>query len=665
MRAILSCLLLLGIVTAFAQPKLLLILVHEPLAPDDFVGVIPSQIAWVVWKRGENEPYNFATGARIRHSQGQPTKLELNPPANAASNRYLLTLKRGTHFGDILNRTLGARLTRAGQRGIYLATRYSPAPTAYATIVMPEAGVAPARVYPDLEALRLDFFQLKADWAVLELPRWNYSALELLLAEGVEVWVVGIPSPEGLTFSQTRLSAVARYAAREQRGLLTSPSTRWNGVIREVDIAPTLYRALTGSLSDDWTGAPAFETRQSDWHRYWNGWLVRLALQEATETAGIGWRGNALQRNAEWAQAQRHIASAISFTLFVLCAIWLGAGVALWRIQRLRGIPKRVFVSGLAVFCLTPAVAIGYAYYPFDYWSGDWYRDLASIGSWLTVGWAAMSLLTAGLARWGNAPLCCCAAIVALAVIGGDILIAGGYGVKRSLFSSGITGDGSVFSISEWFWGFGLATALLAPASWLESRGRAILGARGQTALGMAYGLLLGLFGAPMLGAALDAWIPLILAFGFGIGIYTGILRSPISVRNGVFLILALLAIGGAFTGLVIAVDATQPWTRQAGWARDWQTALGWRFAPLETALVAGVSATVFYALRRRLWALHRAYILNYALGVCLITAAATLLIGKTVASIVILVLSLLFTLEYLIGGKDWGYAYEGNGVAH
>jgi hypothetical protein len=543
--------------------------------------------------------------------------------------------------------------------------RYSPAPSAYAMVIMSDAGVAPARVYPNIETLRLDFFQLKVDWAVLELTRWNYSALELLLAEGVEVWVVGIPSPKGLTFTRTRLSTVARYAAREQRGLLTSPSTRWNGVIREVDIAPTLYRALTGSLSDGWAGAPALETRQSDWHRYWNGWLIRLALQEATETTGIGWRGNALQRHADWAQAKQHIASAIGSALFVFCAIWLGAGIALWRIQRLRGIPKRVFVSGLAVVCLTPAVAIWYAYYPFDYWSGDRYRDLASVGSWLTVGWAAMSLLTAGLARWGNAPLCCCAATAALAVIGGDILLAGGYGVKRSLLSAGITSDGSAFSVNEWFWGFGMATALLAPASWLESRGRTILGARGQTALGMAYGLLLGLFGAPMLGAALEAWIPITLAFGLGIGIYTGILRAPIRVRSGVFLILALLAIGGAFMGLAIAVDATQPWTRQAGWARDWQAALGWRFAPVEIAAVAGVSAILFYALRRKLWALRRACILNYALGACLLTAAATLLVGKTVASAVILALSLLFTLEYLIGGKDWGYAYEGNGVAH
>lgn len=665
MRAILIGLLLLCTIFAFPQPKLLLILVHEPLTPEAFVGQIPSQVAWVLWERGENEPYNFATGVRMRYPQGQPTKLALNPPANTASNHYLLTLKIGTRRENILDATLGARLIQAGKRGVYLATRHSPAPSAYAMIALSNAGVAPARVYPNTEAMRLDFFQIEADWAVLELSRWNYSALELLLAEGLEVWVVGIPSPKGLTLAQTRLSAVARYAAREPRGLLTSPSTRWNGVIREIDIAPTLYRALTGNLADGWTGAPTLETRQSDWHRYWNGWLLRLALQEATETTGIGWRGNALQRSAEWAQAKEHLAPEILRALFVFCTTWLGIGVTLWLTQRLRGVLKRIFVSGLALFCLIPAVAIVYAYYPFDYWSGDLYRDLISIGSWLTLSWAIMSLLAAGFARWGNAPLCGCTAMVALTVIGVDILIAGGYGFKRSLLSAGITEDGSIFSVNEWFWGFGLATALLAPASWLESRGRTTLGARGQTVLGMTYGLLLGLFGAPMLGAALDAWIPLVLAFGLGIGVYTGILRSPLPVRNGAFLILALLALGGVFTGLVAAVDATQPWTRQAGWGRDWQAALGWRFAPMEIALGVGISATLFYALRRKLWGLRRTLVLNSALTVCLIAAAVTLLIGKTVASIVILTLSLLFTLEYLIGGKDWGYTYEGNGVAH
>ncbi|MCS6919087.1 MAG: hypothetical protein NZM28_04900, partial [Fimbriimonadales bacterium] len=292
-----------AIAIATAQPKLLLILVHEPLTPDAFGGTVPSQAAWVIWERGFSEHSTFATGRRLTSAQAQFPKIEIISPANAANETSLLSLQSGTPSVSWLRLTLGARLAQTGHSGVYLSTPRSPAPTPYASIALTERGSAPSQVYPSLDALRRDFFQLKADWAVLELRRWDYRALELLLAEGVEVWVVGIPSPNELIFTKTRLSSVVRYAAREPRGLLTSPSTRWNSVICERDIAPSLYRALTGSVSGDWAGAPAFETRQSDWHRFWNGWLVRLALTEATATMGTEWRGNALQRTAEWAQA--------------------------------------------------------------------------------------------------------------------------------------------------------------------------------------------------------------------------------------------------------------------------------------------------------------------------------------------------------------------------
>ncbi|MFN3689833.1 MAG: hypothetical protein ACK4UU_02780, partial [Fimbriimonadales bacterium] len=479
--------------------------------------------------------------------------------------------------------------------------------------------------------MRRDFFRLEADWALLELKRWDYQALELLLAEGVEVWVVGIPSPEGLEFTKTRLSAVARYAARERRGLLSSPSTRWNGVIRAVDIAPSLYRTLTGKVPSNWAGAPAFEAGQSDWHRYWNGWLVRLLLKEASAAMGAGWHGNALQRSAEWAQAQAHLAPPLRTALVTLWAVWLGFGTVLWRAHRLKGLVKRVFVSGLAVFCLTPATAILYAYYPFDYWTGDKSRDIASIAAWLTLGWTGLSLVTAGLARWGGIPLLSSAAVITLATIGADILLAGGYGVKRSLFTEGISGSTCSFCVNEWFWGFAVVAALLAPASWLESQGRSVLGTRGQTALGMAYGLLLGVFGVPMLGAALDAWIPLTVAFGSAIGLFAGILRVPMSARRVAALMLVLLAVGSAFTALAIVGDALQPWQRQAGWARDWLTALGWRFNPYAGLATLGIAAGVAFWLRNGLSLLwRRACVMHYTFVVCVVVAGYALLTGKT-----------------------------------
>jgi len=48
-----------------------------------------------------------------------------------------------------------------------------------------------------------------------------------------------------------------------------------------------------------------------------------------------------------------------------------------------------------------------------------------------------------------------------------------------------------------------------------------------------------------------------------------------------------------------------------------------------------------------------------------LMSAGVALLVGKVVACLVILAVGLMFLLEYRLGGKDWGYPYEGNGVAH
>jgi hypothetical protein len=456
-----------------------------------------------------------------------------------------------------------------------------------------------------------------------------------------------------------------RFAAREPSGLLTSPSTRWNGVIREVDLAPTLYRALTHQQGSNWAGSPAFETRQSDWHRFWNGWLARIVLRETTEAVGIDLRGNALTRSREWAQASERLTPVFRAVLLALYVGWLAGGIALWRLRWLRGVAKRVFVSGLAVFALAPAVGIAYAYAPFALWTGDFRADAATIAGWLTGCWAALSLLMVGVARRGQVPLLGAAVMVALAVLGADILIAGGYGVNRSLFSAGISGD-RLFGVGEGFWAFALASGLFAPASWLESRGRLQLSARGQVGLGMAYGLLLMLCGLPLLGAALDAWIPMTLAFGLGIGVLTGLLPPRMDLRLLTRVAGALLSVGALLTALAVWMDALQPWQRQAGWARDWWSALGWQFAPLVWLGVGGGVALLACGLRnavRSVW--ERAFVLRNALLTGLLCAGVALLVGKVVACLVMLAMGLMFLLEFRLGGKEWGYPYEGNGVAH
>ncbi|MCS7300272.1 MAG: hypothetical protein NZ556_01775, partial [Fimbriimonadales bacterium] len=450
------------------------------------------------------------------------------------------------------------------------------------------------------------------------------------------------------------------------RGLLTSPSTRWNGVIREVDLAPTLNRALTGTLGEGWDGAPAFETRQSDWHRFWNGWLARVAVREATATVGIDWRGDALQRSADWAQANQHLLPPIRQALLLACAGWAGLGILLWRRGWLHGVVRRVFTVGIALFALTPAVAILYAYYPLELWTGNVQQDSASIAGWLTLCWLILSFAAAGIARWARAPLLSAATLLTLSVCCADLLIAGGYGVNRSLLSSGIADARAPFGANEWFWAYALGVGLLAPASWLESRGAARLGARGQTALGMAYGLTLCLFGLPQFGAALDAILPMTLAYGLGIGLLTGILSPQVQTRRQAYPVLLLLCAGVAFTGLALALDALQPWQRQAGWTRDWHSALGWRFAPAQAFLLV-LAVTGFVAAFRtplqRLW--QHAYALRQALAACLLVAALVLLLGKATAASVMLALCAMFALEYLVGGREWGYTPSGNGVAH
>ena len=664
MRALVLCVLCILTMVVYAQPKLLVVFVHQAVAHDAIVGRVPSQSAWVVWERSTAEPHRLATGRRAeRLPQSRPT-LQIASRADATAARHRLLLRSGA-APELVAYTLASRLERAGKRGVYLHTPQSPSPTAYALLAVASRTATPVHVFPSLNAMRLAFFNIEADWALLELNRWDYRALELLLAEGVEVWVLTIPSPDELRFSKTRLSAVVRYAAREPNGLLTSPSTRWNGIIREVDLAPTLYRALTGQQGDDWLGSPAFETRQSDWHRFWNGWLARVALRETTAAVGIDLRSNALARSAEWSQANEQLTPTFRTALLALYLCWLGGGAALWRLRWLRGRVKPVFVSGLAVFALAPAVGVAYAYAPFTLWTGDFRADAATNAGWLTACWTVLSLLMAGVARWGQLPLLCAAMMVALAVLGADILIAGGYGVNRSLFSAGIHAAPS-FGAGEQFWAFALASGLFAPASWLESRGRLRLGARGQVGLGMAYGLLLMLCGLPLLGAALGAWIPMTLAFGLGTAIFTGLLPLQVERRLLARVAGVLLSVGAMLTALAVVVDALQPWQRQAGWAHDWWGALGWRFAPLAWLGIGGGVAVVVHALRnplQRVW--ERAFILRTTLLAGLLCAGVALLVGKVVACLVILAVALMFLLEYRLGGRDWGYPYEGNGVAH
>lgn len=656
----------LSLISSFAQPKLLVVLLHEPVRPDEIQATVPFQAAWIVWRRESLEPWTLATGKHEQIARVVSLRLEQTSASSRNDSPQHLQLLEAGKAKALFNQTLATRLEHAGLRGVYLTTPASPPPSPYALLILSKQGVAYARSFPSLESMRLKFFQIPADWAVLELKQWDYKSLELLLAEGVEVWLISLPSPKGLVFPQVRLSAVIRFAAREPRGLLTSPATRWNGVVRDVDLAASLYHSLTKNRSNSWAGAPTLETRQSDWHRFWNGWLIRLAIREATAPMGLEIRTSALQRSTEWAQAGATVVPTLRAGLFLLSGAWLCAAITLWRLHRLRGQIRRTLVSGLAVLSLLPAVAILYAYYPFALWTGENIRDTAALTSWLMTCWAGLSAIALGIARWIKIPLLGAATLVALSVVTIDTLIAGGYGVNRSLLSSGVLSSEKIFGINQWFWGYATAASVLLPASWMESRGRTRLTGHEQVALGMAYGLLLTSCGLPMLGAALDAILPMVFAFGWGVALLTGLSPLQPNARQVALLSLGLLSAGGLLTLGAIGLDAVQPWQRQVGWARDWLSGLGWQWKPAEVGIGLTALAVVGYILYpslRRLW--ERAFMLSRALGIALLTACLTLLLGKSIATVTITVMCTMFALEYLAGGKEWGYAAAGNGVAH
>ncbi|MCS7065270.1 MAG: hypothetical protein NZL85_03225, partial [Fimbriimonadales bacterium] len=337
----------------------------------------------------------------------------------------------------LLRDTLGARLERIGKRGLYLYTPQSPPPSPYALIGVNARGFMPARKFPDLESLRVAIPTLDADWVLLEMARWDYAALELLIAEGIETWVISLQPPDSGLDGVARLTAVVRYAAREPNGLLTSASTRWAGLILDVDIVSTLARAVGGNDAD-WrasSGSPAFEVSQSDWHTFWNGLLPRTATRPLRHSLGLSEHRGALVRNEEHWRVQHEIAPVILVAVALLGAVWLMTGLLLWRLNWLHGSMRSLYRAGLAVLVLFPAVSIWYSYCPFELWTGDRVGDASVIVSWLIGGWVLLSVGMALVARFVGMPLLSAAGAVVLGVLLLDVYFSGGYGINRSLLA--------------------------------------------------------------------------------------------------------------------------------------------------------------------------------------------------------------------------------------
>ncbi len=681
MRVKLTLLLTLLTGGALAQPRVVVILVHEGHTHEDLGGAVRHQRAWMLWSDtatparaltlATGEPQNaspsevalaFAESPNEHGTAGEAFQRRTGrtPPARAVVALGAGALSRK----GLLTKTFASRMNALGKRGVYMRLQDSPSPTPYALLAVSEKGYFTPQTFPDAELLRVALLQKQVDWALIEVSRWRYSDWELLIGEGIETWVVCTRAPPEAQGS--RLTAVVRYATRERNGLLTSPSTRWAGLIRDVDFAPSLEYALVRRWNPARSaGAPAFEVSRSDWHRFWNGLLVRTASRRISEQIGYGWQSDALGRilGLEW--VQRELTPVVESAIGGLGLGWLVMGLALWRAGWLHGRLRRLFVTGLGLWALAPAVFLSLAYCPFVMWEANYGVDTAAIGGWLTGVWLALAMCAWGLARALELPLMGAVGFLTLALVMTDLLIAGSYGVNRSLMATGLVGGERLYGVDGFWLGVVLTAGVLAPSAYLESRQKGRFGNRGLLGLGALYGCLMLMSGLPLLGANFAAWS--VLGAGFGlVALYQArVLPETPSPRMLILVVLALAALGWWLAWAMEVYDASQAWQKRAvgvpmlGWSL---TSVGYGLALAGTA---ALGAWLFRGQVARFWA--RSTAMRWGVLACLAGGLSALfLLPDGWRTLMVACLGVcLWSAESLLGVREWGYPAEANGKAH
>ncbi len=671
-----------------SQPRLVVILVQEGLTPEELAGEVPCQQAWMLWEPARSEASRALTlSTGYRHSataemtdlrfasapyeHGTAGQAFRRRTGRTAPPNSLVALGAGAlQAQGILQQTFASRVERWGKRGEYFCTYDAPPPSLYALMAIGSQGYVPVRTFPDTESMRIAIVQSRADWVLVFLRQWRYRDWELLVAEGIETWLVSLHPPKAFPEEGARphLTGVVRYSAREPRGLLTSASTRWAGLIHATDLTPTLVYALTRKWDGSAEGALVVERMQSPWHRYWNGLLVQMVAPHLAVEHRSTWYGNALER----VQTLWHIQHALAPTILALIAgawlLWMGAGLVLWRLGWLTGMLQRVYRVGLAVWALFPAVSVWHGYYPLG--MERVLENTPAMVGWLVGGWSVLGLLTAGLIRWSQLPPLTASATVALAVIGLDLMFAGGYGNNRSLLN-GLAQGSPLYGLSDLSLGFVMGLGVLAPADWLSHHYRERFGARGLSLMGMGYGVLLLISGLPMLGANALAWVALTGAFGLMVLPQVLVLPSPLSFRQGLGTLLALFGLGMGLIALNGWFNSQLEWHSQAvGWA----SRLGWNslalplnaLVPMGIALAGGILCLGLLGRAiRRVWT--QGIALRWGLGACFAGALFAVLVspaGLGVASGAMMV-CLLGVVEFVLATKPPKPPHEGNGVYH
>jgi hypothetical protein len=718
MKFLLTWLCWLWCVGSYAQPSLVVILVRGGTAPYDLSGAEPNRAAWLLWKRVASPEsaarvLGFCTGMRV-HAEPDDALLlfptdpyENGTAAHAFTRRtgvlidgndYLLAMNAGSlKRRDLLDRLLGARLEAQGKRGLYLRVAGSARPSAFALMAAGKQGYVRVREYPTQTALiqSVPFLQ-DVDWVLLEVEKWSYNSFELMIAEGIETWVISLAPPTPGYRREAMLSGVVRYQTQESRGMLTSPSTRWAGLITDLDIGPSLLKAVCGDRSELWrgmAGAPALAPNASGrenvsmqnlfsdssiWYLFWNGWLpARLGKQMREEVGLPGSRSPVLQRISEEWFVQRQIAPLVLGTVAALGAVWMIGGMIWWRLGHLWRHVRSIYLAGLAVLSLFPVVTIWGSYCPFPIWTGDFTQDTTVICAWLMAGWSVLSIVAGLLAQRLRITLLTAAAIISIFTILLDLFLGGGYGIYHSFFGLYFWEGARLYGLDNNYAALLLLFGVLAPASWMEGRAREVLRGPHLIILVALYGMLVLAVGLPLLGANVGGTIAIVVALTAAGVLYTGKNLRP-------FHLLWIALLGLVLVAGFALVDSKLNWSIQSHIGRAWLQSVDggnmlgllsdkWKVitrvavapAMLITLLGMGLfAAGVYHWLREPIMRFQQhAVALRKGLIACFWGAVASVIFNDSGLVMACLIAggTAVWTLEFMIGGRDSGYL-SGNG---
>lgn len=303
------------------------------------------------------------------------------------------------------------------------------------------------------------------------------QAVRDALTPGDTVIVASLVPPLARARIGARLAAVAMTGTR---GMLTSGTTRRDGVLALTDLAPTILDRAGVAVPDEMQGRTA---------RVEPSALLELKALDAAF---------ARARSARWPVTRIWLFSAVAFGLvaFLMIAAGRGRGPGAERIPRRS---RDLVATGLMATAVTPAAALIAPQLPGS--------SIEVLGVWtivLSIGAALLARIALGTHAGLTA-----IAFADAAVVVGDLL-AGSPLASRSPLGFLVAGGGRFYGIDEGLLGVALAGSAVAVAGWLDGR----LRPRRIWIAAVPLAVVAVVSAAPSLGSKFGAGFTLVPAFG-------------------------------------------------------------------------------------------------------------------------------------------------------